>query len=539
VRLLAGVAVLLFGLLAARAAFLGTVKAGELAERGTEQHRFSIDLPAQRGAITAHNGAELAVDRLAVDVSATPYEIVDPKAAAAQLAPILERDPDELANAMSGTGGYARLAANVPPKRADRAKRLGIPGIHFVDTWQRFVPGGPVASQVLGLTGEQPSGLELQLDDVLTGQPGRRAEVRDLFGRPIHVLADREPTPGQDVQLTLDRTIQERVERTLAEARQRYGAVSATAIVMRPDDGAILAMATVPRFDPNDRAELNQDLVRNRPVTDVFEPGSTFKMVTMVAALEDGVVTPSTRFSLPVKYKRYDRILEDAHRDEEVTWSATQILEHSSNIGITRIGERVGDERLAAWIERFGFGSPTGIDYPGEVRGLLPPVEDWSGVPRLPIGHGIGVTLLQLTRAYAAIANGGHLVQPHLVAKIGGDPVPHPRGKQIITTRTVRQVDRMLRKVVSDEGTGALAQVEGFQVAGKTGTANKLDPETGEYTDSYWSSFVGYVPADDPQLLISVMVDEPTLGAYYGGDVAAPAFEDIAEFSLQTMRISP
>jgi cell division protein FtsI (penicillin-binding protein 3) len=540
VRLLAGVAVLLFGLLAVRAAFLGTVRADELSERGSQQHRFAIDLPAQRGAITARDGGELAVDRLAVDVSATPYEITDPLEAAAQLAPILERDADVLANAMSGPGGYARLAANVPPKRADRAKALHIPGIHFTDTWQRFLPGGPVASQVLGLTGSEPSGLELQLDDILTGEPGRRAEIRDLFGRPIQVLADREPEPGTDVELTLDRTIQERVEYTLAAARERYGAASATAIVMRPDDGAILAMATVPRFDPNRRAELNQDLARNRPVTDVFEPGSTFKMVTMVAALEDRKVTPSTRFSLPLEYKRYDRTLTDTHREEEVTWTATEILEHSSNIGITKIGERVGDERLSAWIKRFGFGSPTGIDFPGEVRGLLPPVEQWSGVPRLPIGHGISVTLAQLTRAYAAIANGGFLVEPHLVAQVGGEPVAHPRGKQIVTTRTVRQIDRMLRRVVSDEGTGALAQVDGFEVAGKTGTANKIDPETGEYsTARYWSSFVGYVPANDPQLLIAVVVDEPTQGAYYGGDVAAPAFEDIAEFSLQTMRISP
>jgi cell division protein FtsI (penicillin-binding protein 3) len=261
----------------------------------------------------------------------------------------------------------------------------------------------------------------------------------------------------------------------------------------------------------------------------------------MTAALEDKKVLPSTRFFLPSQITRYDRTLSDAHERGAETLTAAQILAQSSNIGTVLIAERVGAARLQAWIERYGFGSRTGIDFPGEVNGLVLPLDKWSGtsIINIPIGQGVGVTLAQLTRAYAAIANGGRLVQPHLVEKVGGSPVPHPAGRRIMSRHTARQLNAMLRDVVSPDGTGSLAQVQGYQVAGKTGTANKIDPETGEYSSSrYTASFVGYVPANHPRLVISVVVDEPA-GVYYGGEVAAPAFEDIAAFSLQTLNIAP
>jgi cell division protein FtsI (penicillin-binding protein 3) len=544
VRMLAGVAVLLLGILAIRAVWLGTVRAGDLSSRGVQQNRFEADLPAQRGAIQARNGADLAIDRLAVDVTATPYLVTDPEGTAAKLGPAIQRDPNGIANALARPGGYAILARNVPPSLADQAKKLDLPGIDFSDTWQRFAPGGPQASQLIGLTGDTHqgiSGMERQLDEALTGTPGHRVEVRDLLGNSIRMLEDSEPVPGRNVQLTLDPTIQARVERTLAATREQYGARSATGMVMDPRTGAVLAMATVPRFNPNRRARIVQELERNRPVTDTFEPGSTFKVVTMAAALEDKRVLPGTTFALPTEITRYDRTLRDAHERPAVVLSASEILAQSSNIGTVFIAERVGAARLQAWIERFGFGSRTGIDFPGEVAGLVLPLERWSGtsIINIPIGQGIGVTLAQLTRVYAAVANGGRLVEPYLVDRVGGVPVDHAPGRQIITAKTARTLDRMLRGVVSPDGTGSLAQVEGYQVAGKTGTANKIDPQTGEYSSAlFTSSFVGYVPANDPQLVISVAVDEPG-GGYYGGEVAAPAFEDIAAFSLQTLNIAP
>jgi cell division protein FtsI (penicillin-binding protein 3) len=544
IRALTGVVVLLMCLLGARAAFLGTVRAGDLADRGREAQRAEVDLLAQRGAILAADGTDLSTDQLAVDVTASPMVIVDPNGVAAQLGAVLKRDPNEIANVLSKGGGYAVVARAVPPAVADKARALGLPGIYFSDTYKRFLPGRFQASQVIGLTGaehEGISGLETQYDETLTGTPGRRVEVRDLFGRPIQVLADKEAVEGTDIRTTLDPAIQDFTEATLAAAREQYGAKSAMAIVMNPQNGAILAMATVPRFDPNDRRVINPELERNRPVVDTFEPGSTFKIVPMVAALEDGKVTPGTTFHIPGdKIVLYDGkfTLSDAHEHGPQTLTATQILEESSNIGVSQISLKVGRERLEAWMKRFGFGASTGIDFPGEAAGYLPPGDKWfgTGIYTFPIGQGVTVNLTQMARAYAAIANGGNLVTPHLVA---GPQAAASR--PIMSARTAGQVDRMLRKVVSErDGTGNLADVEGYDVAGKTGTAEKIDPTTGLYNHLlYTSSFVGYAPADDPQLLVAVVVDEPTAGSYYGGDVAAPAFAEITEFALQRMRIRP
>jgi cell division protein FtsI/penicillin-binding protein 2 len=539
--MLTGVAVLLLVLLGARAAFLGTVRAEDLTARGQQAHRHTVDLLAPRGSLVAADGTDLANDRLAVDVTASPDLVTDDQGVAAELAPILKRDPNDLANLLARPGRYAVLARDVPPRAADRARKLGIAGIYFSDTYQRFVPGGEMAAQVIGLTGDERqglSGMEQELDENLTGTPGHRLEVRDVFGRPIQTLEDKEAVPGQDVQLTLDPAIQAQVESTLAATREETGAKSAMAIVMNPRNGAILAMASVPRFNPNERAELNPELERNRPVVDTFEPGSTFKVATMTAALEDGKVTPWTRFVVPDRISEYDGdvTLKDAHEHGTETMTATQILEQSSNVGVYKIALRVGKDRLLAWYERFGFGAPTGIDFPGEASGYVLPGDKWygSGITNVPIGQGVSVTLTQLTRAYAAIANGGLLVTPHLVKGAGGVE------RRIMHASTATKIDRMLRKVVSEQGTGELADVKGYEVAGKTGTAEKIDPTTGHYSDTkFTSSFVGYVPADDPQLLIAVVVDEPGGGTYYGGDVAAPAFEKIAEFSLQNLRILP
>jgi cell division protein FtsI/penicillin-binding protein 2 len=540
VRLLTGVAVVLLCLLGARAAFLGTVRADDLSDLGRSAHRFDVDLLAPRGSIVAADGTDLASDRLAVDVTASPDLVTDDQGVATQLGPILDRDPNVLANTLAQSGRYAVLARNVAPRAADRARALGIAGVYFSDTYQRFLPGGSLAAQVVGLTGDENqglSGMEKQLDSRLTGTPGRRLEVRDVFGRPIQVLSDREAKPGANVRLTLNPAIQEQVRSTLAATREKYGARSAMALVMDPRDGSILAMASAPGFDPNRREKLNQELERNRPVVDTFEPGSTFKIVAMTAALEDGKVTPSTPFQVPGEISLYggEATLRDSHEHGTETLTASQILEQSSNIGVYKISLRVGKDRLLAWMKRFGFGATTGIDFPGEAAGYVRPGDEWygTGILTLPIGQGVSVTLTQLSRAYAAIANGGSLVTPHLVKGAGGVE------RRIMHARTAKRIDRMLRKVVSTDGTGELAQVKGYDVAGKTGTAEKIDDLTGKYsTTRYTSSFVGYVPADDPQLLIAVVVDEPS-GQYYGGDVAAPAFEGIAEFSLQNMRILP
>jgi cell division protein FtsI/penicillin-binding protein 2 len=272
-------------------------------------------------------------------------------------------------------------------------------------------------------------------------------------------------------------------------------------------------------------------------VSDVFEPGSTFKIVTIAGALEEGLVKPDTRFYLPSVLETYDRTLEDAHERPPINASVTQILQQSSNIGTVLIAQRLGKDRLLDWIDKFGFLQTTGIDFGGEAEGSR---SEWSGVSitNIPIGQGITVSLMQLLNAYATIANGGYRVTPHLAARVGDTAVSAERGPRVLSAATARKVDRMLRDVVDVEGTGGRAAVRGYAVAGKTGTAEKIDPKTGEYVDKYVASFVGYLPADNPELLIAVVVDEPGY-PYYGGDVAAPAFEKIAEYSLQMLEIAP
>jgi len=263
--------------------------------------------------------------------------------------------------------------------------------------------------------------------------------------------------------------------------------------------------------------------------------------VAVAGAIEEGAVTRNTMFSLPETLTMYDRTLKEAHYRPAVSWSTQEILQNSSNVGTVLISQKLGQRKTYEWIQKFGFGAKTGFDYPGEVSGSLPKYEDWSGVSilNIPIGQGISVTLAQIAEAYGAIANRGRMVPPHLVKKVGDEVLTHPRGQQIISPRTAEQVNIMLQKVVSDDGTGKEAKIEGYTVGGKTGTANKIDPNTGQYVDTYIASFVGYAPATRPGLVVAVMVDEPAAGSFYGGDVAAPAFEQITEFALRHLRIAP
>jgi cell division protein FtsI/penicillin-binding protein 2 len=309
---------------------------------------------------------------------------------------------------------------------------------------------------------------------------------------------------------------------------------------MDPYTGAVLAMAVAPGFNANRFPTTPADRRRNRAVTDTYEPGSTFKLVTIAAGLEEGIVSPSTSFRLAPSIKVADRTIREAHVRGTEQMTVRGIVERSSNIGTITIAQRVGEGRLAYWIDRFGFGRATGIDFPGESAGFALPPDQWSGstIGTVPIGHGIAVTPIQMARAYAAIANGGVLVQPHLVERIDGAPVERRRGKRVVSKAVSAQMLSMLRGVVL-EGTGTEAAIPGYTVAGKTGTAAKIDPATGRYSHSrYVASFVGLVPATKPRLVIMVMVDEPA-GSIYGGVVAAPAFREIARFNLQHLEVPP
>jgi cell division protein FtsI/penicillin-binding protein 2 len=308
---------------------------------------------------------------------------------------------------------------------------------------------------------------------------------------------------------------------------------------MDPRTGAVLAMAVAPTFNANRFPTTRADRRRNRAVTDTYEPGSTFKLVTVAAGLEEGMITPRTAFRLPPTIKVADRTIREAHTRGTQSMSVREIVEYSSNIGTITIAQRLGEGRLAYWIDRFGFGEPTGIDFPGESPGFALPLDEWSGstIGTVPIGHGIAVTPVQMARAYAAIANGGVLVRPYLVEKVDGQDVKRARGTRIVSREVSEQMLDMLRGVVL-EGTGTEAAIPGYTVAGKTGTAAKIEPSGRYSTSKYVASFVGLVPATKPRLVVMVMVDEPH-GSIYGGDVAAPAFKQIARFNLQHLEVPP
>jgi len=316
-------------------------------------------------------------------------------------------------------------------------------------------------------------------------------------------------------------------------------AAGGSVIIMDPRSGEILAMANEPTFNPNAFASFSDAERRNRAVQDLYEPGSTFKLVTIAAALQEGVVSPTTAFRLPPTLKVADRVIHESHVRGTQRMTVKQIVEYSSNIGTITIAQRLGEGRMASWIDRFGFGRETGIDFPGESPGFARPLEEWSGstIGTVPIGHGIAVTPIQMARAYAAIANGGVLVRPRLIDRIDGRPVAGSQRRRIVSRTVSERMLGMLKGVVV-EGTGREAAIPGYAVAGKTGTAAKIDPDGRYSTSRYVASFIGLVPATKPRLVIMVMVDEPR-GNFYGGVVAAPAFREIARFNLQHFEVPP
>jgi cell division protein FtsI (penicillin-binding protein 3)/stage V sporulation protein D (sporulation-specific penicillin-binding protein) len=541
IGVLAAAFLVLLGAALARAAWLQVVKGPEYAAMALRQHRETVVVPAARGTIVDRNGQPLAIGRLTTTVYANPRQVDQARDLTLSAGKLLGNEPAELYPLLTDRSrGFVYVARKADPRKAEKLEKLEYAGLGFYPEELRFYPQGPVAAQLLGYAGldnKGLEGLERSLESTLAGKPGSQTIVKDPFGRALDVVETRPETPGKDVRLTIDRQIQANAEEVLAETVRHWSARSATAVVMDPRTGAVLAMATAPRFNANRFPTTRADRRRNRAVTDTYEPGSTFKLVTVAAALEEGIVNPRSSFRLPPTLKVADRTIREAHSRGTERMSVREIVEYSSNIGTITIAQRLGEGRLDSWIHRFGFGTTTGIDFPGESPGFALPLEEWSGstIGTVPIGHGIAVTPVQMARAYSTIANGGRLVRPHLIDRIDGTSTVTGPGKRVVSKAVADQMLDMLRGVVV-EGTGTAAAIPGYTVAGKTGTAAKIDPD-GTYSSSrYVASFVGLVPASKPELVVMVMVDEPR-GGYYGGTVAAPAFRDIARFNLQHLEI--
>ena len=539
-RLLLLCVLLAFGALLARAAWISTVRASSLAEMGQVQTKAPIVLPAARGTIFDSMGSPLALGEQGTTVYADPREVKSPAVTARAAARILGLKPSAVYRALTVKGThFSYIERKADPVKAAKLEKRKLLGLHFYSEERRAYPQRTVAAPVLGYAGidnKGLSGLELQLDDELTGRPGEQTVVQDPFGRAISVTHTVPARPGKAVFLTIDHTIQANAEQVLRQTLWKWHAKHATAIVLDPKTGAILAMAEAPTFDNN--ASSTRGIQTNHAVTDVFEPGSVFKVVTIAGALSEHLVTPQTKFTLPYSIQVADRVIHDAEERGTETMTVSQILQRSSNVGTVTIARTLlGETRLKKWISQFGFGKRTGIDFPGESAGLLPSYWSGSTIGNVPIGQGVSVTAVQLASVYGAIANKGLWVQPHLVDHVQGEKPPAPKTRHMLSRGVDRTLLQMLKGVVSETGTAQLAEIPGYTVAGKTGTAQVPGPN-GYAPGKYVATFVGIVPARDPRLVVLVSVDQPK-GAIFGGVVAAPAFAQIASFDLQYLEVPP
>ncbi|MDQ7841902.1 MAG: penicillin-binding protein 2 [bacterium] len=535
-----------------RLVMLHIVEAPELGRIAERQQLGTVQIEAGRGRLLDRLGRPLAVNVAAESVFATPSKIEDHKAFIRAVAPVVGQRPAELARKLAPDRHFAWLARRAAPEvtAALRAMRLG-DQIGFLTETKRSYPNGTLASHVIGFAGVDNQGLEgaeLAFEEMLRGRPGSARIERDAMGRPRFDTRAvvREPAPGADVMLTIDQVIQHIAERELDRAAVSTGATSGTVLVMDPRSGELLAMAAHPRYDPNAVGRAQDSVLANRAISAVYEPGSTFKIILAAAALEAGAVTTREVFASTGELRvAGGYVIREARGRRFPRQTLGDIVRQSSNVGAAMVAARLGKERYHEAIRRFGFGTPTGVDLPGELSGLVPPPAQWlgPGLETIGFGQGISVTPLQMLVAASALGNGGQLVRPHVLraardseGRLVRVAVPEP-GRRATSPEVARAVFAMLEEAVN-KGTGTLARVEGYRIAGKTGTAQKPAPGGGYMTDAFVASFVGLVPADNPRLAVLVILDG-VKGEQYGGTVAAPVFQAVATQVLWHLRLPP
>jgi cell division protein FtsI (penicillin-binding protein 3) len=541
---------LVFVLTVGRAFYLQVLQNDHLVKLAEKQHQRIVALTPGRGAIYDQHNAPLAVSIEMDSCYAETRNLESLPDAAAKLAPLLGFRVDELQQKLKASRNFVWLSRRMSPELAKKVRDLDLDGIGFVKESKRFYPNSEVAAHVVGFTGTDPGGLEgveKKYDSTILGNTGFLVTERDALGRDIDQKKGSEGksgTKGNNVVLTLDKNVQYIAEKELAQAVQKNGAKGGIAIVMEPDTGRVLAMANYPTFNPNSYFKYGPGTLRNRAISDSFEPGSTFKILLVATALEDHVIRTGDSFNCENgSYSFSGRTIHDTHHYGNLT--VPQILKFSSNIGAAKIGSRLGSERLYAGLTGFGIGEKSDIDLPGEASGMLRPQAKWYGIDLATIafGQGVTATALQIASAVSAVANGGNLMKPYLVDRVVDDQggvlkqfAPQVR-RRVISEQTAKAVAGMLEGVVNEGGTGTSAAVDGYRVAGKTGTAQKVDPATRGYSaKKRTASFVGFVPLDKPRLTILVVVDEPTTSPY-GGVVAAPAFSAIAQQTLCYLKV--
>ena len=535
----------------ARLVYLQAFQHEALAERARKQQQATAQTNAPRGLILDRRGRELARSLERDSYFVEPVNLEDARAAARQLAPALGLDEAELGAQLEEAKRRQRkfvwLARELEPERAEKLKGIKLAGVGSVKEPKRYYPNGALAAHVLGFVGlddEGLAGVERFQDVSLGGDAGRVRFGKD--GRAKKFESSEAPArEGDSVVLTIDQNIQYQAEQVLGEAVARARAKSGAALVLDPRTGEILALANAPTFDPNDASRVPAELRVNHSLQYIYEPGSTFKLVAYSAALEEKLARPEDRIDCQGgAITLFGRTVHDSHAYGTLT--VTEALAKSSNVAAIKLGLRVGNDRLFDYIKRFGFGDKTGVELPGETRGLLRDVKRWqpTSIGSIPIGQEIGVTPVQMAAAFGAVANDGLRLDPHLVREVrdeAGNVVrrARPQARQVVSTETARTLRRMLENVTLDGGTAKTAALDGYTAAGKTGTAQKIDPKTRAYSKTkYVASFVGFAPVEQPAVVIIVVIDEP-VGAYYGGQVAAPVFKELAERVLPYLDVAP
>jgi cell division protein FtsI (penicillin-binding protein 3) len=523
-----------------RAFDLGILQGPSLQRDAATQQVTLPKVPASRGTITDRNGVQLAISESADDVIADDFQIKDPQRVAGELAPLVHKPVLSLIPLLTRNNGGVTLALQIPGYVAAQITNLKIAGISMDPTVRRVYPRGTLAAQVLGSVGgydQGLSGLELQYNTRLAGVVGERRIVSDATGQAIAIGTVKRTVPGQSLQLTIDAALQEEVQQVLAGVGAQYSPKSATAIVMNPSTGAVLALANWPNVNANNPPPPSNPANSDMAVQFNYEPGSTFKAITVAGALQEGLITPTTQFNIPPYLEAYGQTISDAESHGDETLTTADILKVSSNIGADEIGAKLGPTQFNDWVHRFGFGTPTGVDLPGEDGGIILPPSQYSGTTmyNLPFGQGESVTPMQMATAYAAIANGGILRAPHVVQSIGGKAVALAKGHRILSAASAADLRDMLRGVLGEGGTASGAAIPHYDMAGKTGTAQVV--VDGKYSATEFdSSFIGMVPASDPKLLVTVVVHDTE---QYGGSIAAPAFQKIVGWAVPYFGINP
>ena len=531
VVLLAGLAGL-FG----RGAYLQVVHNDFLQKKGSARYSRVIEVSAHRGMITDRNGIPLAVSTPVESVWASPADVEIDSQQARQLARILGMGVGELKNRLLDTSrDFVYLKRQLPPDQAEKVVSLNLPGISLQREYRRYYPAGEVAAQTLGFTGQDDNGqegLEYALQEQLVGKHGSQRVIKDRHGRIVEDAGSlRAPKPGSNIALSLDSNVQHLAYRELESAVRQHKAKAGAVVILDARSGEALALANYPAYNPNNRGRISSQAMRNRAVIDLFEPGSTMKPFTVATAIEQGKVRPETVINTERGvYMVGNRKIHDSHPEPMLT--VAQVIQKSSNIGSAKVALSLEPQALWQSLADSGFGAQTGSNFPGEAAGRLRDPKTWRPIEQatLSYGHGLSVNLLQLARAYTVFANNGEL-KPVSLLRLDA-PIT---GRKVFSDSTARALRDMLERVTQPGGTAPLAQVAGYRVAGKTGTAHKL--AGGRYIDRYVSSFVGFAPASNPRLVVAVMIDEPNNGQYYGGLVAAPVFSKVTGAALRALNV--